>query len=68
MFLSRQRRNQLGPSSEYGVQNTQPVDVPTQSPPVLPMTQENHHSSYGVSAQIRPKRYVSAIFYLLCCV
>jgi len=57
MFLSRRRRNQWAPSSEFEVQNTQPVDAPLQSPPVPPMTQENHHSSHGVGAQIRFKRY-----------
>jgi len=54
MFLSRRRRNQRAASSEYGVDNTQPVDVPPQSPQ---MTQENHHSSYGVGAQAPPGRY-----------
>jgi hypothetical protein len=68
MFLSRRRRNQWAPSSEYDAHNTQPVDVPPQSPTVPQMTQENHHSAYGVGAQARLGRYVSAMFYLLCCV
>jgi hypothetical protein len=65
MFLSRRRRDQRAPSSEYDVHNTQPIDVPPQSPTVPQMTQENYHSAYGVGAQAR---YVSAVFYLLRCV
>jgi len=53
MFLSRRRRDQRAPSSEYDVHNTQPVDVPPQSPTVPQMTQENYHSAYGVGAQAR---------------
>jgi hypothetical protein len=65
MFLRHPRRSQRAPSSEYDVQNIQPVDVP---PTVPQMTQENHHSAYGVGAQARPRLYAGAIFYLLQCV
>jgi hypothetical protein len=70
MFLSRRRHNQWALSSEYGVHNTQPVDFPSQSPTVPQMTQENRLSAYGVgaratAAQASPRRYVSAMFYLL---
>jgi len=62
LFISRRRRNQWASSSE---RNTQPVDVPPQSPAVPEMTQENHHSADGVGAQALPKRYVRAIVCLL---
>jgi hypothetical protein len=68
LFLSRRRRNQRAPTSEYGEHNTQLVDVPPQSPTVPQMTQENHHSAYGAGARASPRRYVSAMFYLLCCI
>ncbi|KIM79222.1 hypothetical protein PILCRDRAFT_823815 [Piloderma croceum F 1598] len=53
MLLSRRRRNQWAPSSEDYVHNNQP----SQSPTVPQMTQENHHSSYGVGAQAPLRRY-----------